>query len=267
MPAKGQAGRFRDAVLARAFEQAFRPGLKALNKAREELGLSPQRGAFDHVIHADRILVMTSPALDLARPESVPGNVRFVGPSLAAPTGWESPWALDDKRPLVLVSFSTTYMDQRDLVERVLRTLAGLPVRGLLTAGPAIDVSGLRPPDNVVIRDFVSHADVLPRAAAVVTHGGMGTVHAALAAGVPLICIPHGRDQNDVAARVVYRGAGVRVPPRAGPRRLARAITDVVSNSSYATAAGQLARALGPGDGAERAVDELEQLGARSAAR
>jgi UDP:flavonoid glycosyltransferase YjiC (YdhE family) len=260
MPAKGPAGRVRDAALAALFQLSFRPGLKAINQARAELGIPAQREPFDQLARADRILVMTSPEFDFAGPETVPANVRFVGPALPAPAAWQSPWPADDERPLVIVSFSTTYMDQRTLMERALLALADLPVKGLVTTGPAIDASGLRPPKNVVIRDFVAHADVLPHAAAVVTHGGMGTVHAALAAGVPLICIPHGRDQHDVTARVVYRGAGVRLPPRAGPQRLARAIRDVISNSSYAAAAAGLASALAPGDGGERAADELEQL-------
>ena len=43
----------------------------------------------------------------------------------------------------------------------------------------------------------------------VVTHGGHGTVMKALAAGVPLVILPHGRDQADTAARVTARSAGI----------------------------------------------------------
>jgi MGT family glycosyltransferase len=258
-PARGPLGRTRDRLLARVFDQAFRPGLKAINQARDDLGLMRQSGPFDHVTRADRIIVMTTPALDFAGPRTVPANVRFVGPALAARAGSTEPCETDD-RPLVLASFSTTYMNQLDLIKRVLRAFADLPVRGLLTTGPAVDVGVLEPPDNVVVRDFVPHAAVLPAAAAVVTHAGMGTVHAALAAGVPLVCVPQGRDQNDVAARVVYRGAGLRLSARAGPGRIGEAIREVVSTGSYRAAAARIGAEMGPGDGGERAAEELETL-------
>ena len=47
------------------------------------------------------------------------------------------------------------------------------------------------------------------RAAAVVTHGGHGTMIKALAAGVPVVAMPMGRDQNDNAARLEASGAPV----------------------------------------------------------
>ena len=59
------------------------------------------------------------------------------------------------------------------------------------------------------VERFVSHAAVLERAAAVVCHGGMGIVQKAIAAGVPIAAVPFGRDQPEVARRVVEAGAGV----------------------------------------------------------
>ena len=58
------------------------------------------------------------------------------------------------------------------------------------------------PPATIHVARFVPHQDVLPQAAAVITHAGLGTVHAALAHGLPLVCMPIGRDQPDIAARV-----------------------------------------------------------------
>ena len=59
---------------------------------------------------------------------------------------------------------------------------------------------------------------MLPHAALVVTHAGWQTINAALADGVPLVCVPDGRDQPDNAARVVLR---VRVCASARRPRLA----------------------------------------------
>lgn len=261
-PARGPLGRARDGVLRRLSERAYRPGLRPLNAARVEFGLSPLADPLEVLGRLDRALVLTAPEFDFAGSAALPPNVRHVGPVLAPArrTGWHSPWPAGHPDPLVLASFSTTYQNQRGLAARTLLALADLPVRGLLTTGPALDLAGLEVPPHVVVRDFVPHAAVLPEASAVVTHAGLGTVHAALAAGVPLVCLPHGRDQNDNAARVVHAGAGVRLGRGADPRRLRRAIATVLDDRGMRAAAGRLGSALRAQDGATRAADELESV-------
>lgn len=59
------------------------------------------------------------------------------------------------------------------------------------------------------VERHVPLADVLPRCAAVVTHGGSGTVVAALAAGVPCVVLPMGADQPWNADRVAALGTGL----------------------------------------------------------
>ena len=265
-PPRGAPGRARDAAIRRAFTALFRPGLKSLNAARGGLDLAPISGPFDQILGADLNLILTSPEFDFAGDVELPDNARFVGPVAdRRPAGdWESPWPSDDERPLVVAGFSTTFMDQRALAAAVVEALGGLEVRGLVTTGPAIDPAGLPRPANVEIRKFVPHAAVLPEAAAMITHAGMGTVHAGLAAGVPLVCVPDGRDQPDVAARVVERGAGVRLGRRPSAAKLRRAVTEVLGDASYRAAAERLAAAFAREDGAERAADELEALAGRA---
>ena len=105
---------------------------------------------------------------------------------------------------------------EEELLQRAADALGRLPVRGLVTTGPAVDPAAIRAPANVSVRRWVRHADVLPYCSAVLTHGGHGTVIKALAAGVPLVVAPLGRDQPDNAARVVHAGAGLWVSKKAG---------------------------------------------------
>ena len=111
---------------------------------------------------------------------------------------------------------------EEELLQRAADALGRLPVRGLVTTGPAIDPAVIRAPANVSVRRWVRHADVLPYCSAVLSHGGHGTVIKALAAGVPLVVAPLGRDQPDNAARVVRAGAGLRVSRKAKRRRPAQ---------------------------------------------
>jgi MGT family glycosyltransferase len=177
---------------------------------------------------------------------------------------WESPWPEENSDPLVLLSFSTSYMDQDALAQRALDAVAGLPVRALLTAGPALDASHLRIPANARTVAFVPHRTVLPHASLMVTHAGWQTVNAALADGVPLVCIPDGRDQPDNAARVVFVNAGVRVGKKSSPSKLRSVIAGALEDSSIKQGARAMAGALARSDGATVMADALERLPVRN---
>jgi UDP:flavonoid glycosyltransferase YjiC (YdhE family) len=131
-----------------------------------------------------------------------------------------------------------------------------------VTTGPAIDLTGVTIPENVEVRDFVPHAAVLPDASLTVSHAGLGTVHAALAAGVPLVCIPHGRDQEDNAARVVAAEAGIRLRKGVSAEKLAKEIEGALADPKLKEGAVRLAKDFGGRDGAAAAVAEIEALGA-----
>jgi UDP:flavonoid glycosyltransferase YjiC (YdhE family) len=101
---------------------------------------------------------------------------------------------------------------------------------------------------------------VLPEAAAVVTHAGLGTVHAALAHGLPLVCLPIGRDQPDNAARVEWHGAGLRLSPKSSPTVIRMAVERVLGDPGFAASARRLAAAFAEEVPAERAPNALEAV-------
>jgi UDP:flavonoid glycosyltransferase YjiC (YdhE family) len=121
--------------------------------------------------------------------------------------------------------------------------------------------------DNVVTVTVTSapHAAVLPHARALVTHGGHGTVIKALAHGVPVVCIPQGRDQADNAARVEVSGVGVRLKRTAGAPTIRRSVQQVLASPVYTAAARRMARTIGDEVGAQAARHELEALASPAA--
>jgi UDP:flavonoid glycosyltransferase YjiC (YdhE family) len=263
-PRPGRLAAARDRLIGGTGERVLARGLPVLNRARSELGLGPLDAWNAQLLGVQAIYVMTAPELDFSSRGALPGNVRYVGPAFEPyAREWTSPWPAENMDPLVVISFSTSYMDQRTLVQRVLDAVAGLPVRALLTAGPALDASELRLPANARTVAFVPHRTVLPHAALVVTHAGWQTVNAALADGVPLVCVPDGRDQPDNAARVVAAGAGVRVRKQASPQKLRKVIAAALADPSLRKGARAMAVALARGDGALTITEELERLGAR----
>ncbi len=151
-------------------------------------------------------------------------------------------------------------MNQRAAVQRVLDAMAPLQVRALLTTGPTLDPGSLRIPANTHATSFVAHRSIFPHASLVITHAGWQTVNAALADGVPILCIPGGRDQHDNALRVLAAGAGVRVGKHASPRRLARTITRALDDPALRDGAQRMARALARSDGAIAIAEALERI-------
>ncbi len=135
-------------------------------------------------------LCASLPALDpLAA--SAPPAFTYAGPiQEQLPTsGWRVPWTGDDPRPMVLVSFSAARVwDQTSRLQRTLYGLSERPVKTLVTASTA-DTMQLTIPANACIVPFIPHEEVLPQTAVMVTHAGHGTATAALAHGVPLVCL------------------------------------------------------------------------------
>jgi UDP:flavonoid glycosyltransferase YjiC (YdhE family) len=90
----------------------------------------------------------------------------------------------------------------------------------------------------------------------------MGTVTRALCCGVPLLCMPMGRDQLDVAARVVYAGAGLRLRAGARPPAIRRAVERVAGDPAFAAAARELGARMRADADADVATAELESMAA-----
>lgn len=258
-PLGGPAGQLRDAVGALIFRWLYeRPLIPRFNDLRRSLGLGTV-GSFDDLLaQTTRILVLTTPAFDFAL--SLPEKVEYVGPQLESPEwtpAWDSPWRPDDERPLVVVGLTTTYQAHGPLLNRIVSALGTLPVRALVTTG-RLRIDAV--PSNVHVAPYVPHVRALSQAAAVVTHGGLGTVHASLAQGVPMVCLPIGRDQPDNAARVEWRGVGLRLPTTSSAATIAGAVDRIVHDDARATAARRLAEAIRDGRPEQAGPDALERL-------
>jgi UDP:flavonoid glycosyltransferase YjiC (YdhE family) len=179
---------------------AWTTDLSRLAEAHRALGLAPPRDGID-AWEAPELVLVTAPRwLDVDA--GAPSHVVHAGPLDVHP-------GAAGARKRVLLTFSTTVMEgQAALVEHACAAVAGLDV--VLTLGPALDPVPI--PDGVEVLAAADHDALLPECAAVVGHGGLGTVLRALAHGVPQVLLPLGRDQAFNAGRV----AGGAHPRRAG---------------------------------------------------
>lgn len=258
-PARGALGRVRDRVGYRLTSLMWDPGLRGLNAARSAYGLDPLRHLWEQWDRASRVLMLTGSAFDDPPPNAA--NVRYVGPvledlaadgALALPPG-------DD--PLVVVGLSSSYMDQTDLLRRIARALSSLPVRAVITTGPAVDPAEIQAASHVVVVRSAAHGELFPNAALVVTHAGHGTLIKAIAAGVPTLCIPLGRDQPDNAARAARHGVASVLTARSDADAIASAVDRMLRDPSYRAAAEELGARIRAEIDSGALLEELECVG------
>ncbi|HEU4947587.1 MAG TPA: nucleotide disphospho-sugar-binding domain-containing protein [Kribbella sp.] len=227
-PRHDRVGRLRDRLAAPLTVGTLgRIIAKHVNPVRTELGLTPLRTLEQFYLAASLILAYTAEPFEYPRTDWPP-EVLLVGPGLWEPPADPPPWLNQFSRTPVLATCSLSFQNDSRLAEAVCAAFAGEPVDVVITTGD-VDVSGLQIPPNVRLERFVPHSPVLDRAACVICHAGMGITQKALAHGVPVVAVPFGRDQPEVARRVEVAGAGVRLPARAlTPDRLRSAVYQAI---------------------------------------
>jgi MGT family glycosyltransferase len=205
--------------------------------------------------------------LDYGR-RDLPPSVHYVGPctwdrpSGQAPDGWLE--GLPAGQPWVHVTEGTAHYQDPFVLRAAASGLAGLPLQAILTTGSQREPSGLGlgpAASNVHVRRWVSHSELLPRCAALVTTGGAGTVMAALQAGVPQLIVPTRWDKPDNARRVVEAGAGLRLAPgKCTPGRLRKGVERLLSEPEFGRNARRLSNLLAAAPGPTGAAKLIESL-------
>jgi len=109
-------------------------------------------------------------------------------------------------------------------------------------------------------QDYVPLRALLPQAAALIHHGGIGTTAEALRAGTPQLVVPLAHDQFDNGARVTALGVGASLPAgRLNERRLVRALDDLLAAPGLAARTRAVAARFPPGGGIDKVCDALSR--------
>lgn len=236
--------------------------LPMLNEARASLHLTPYGNVLELFDRPARLLIAMSAAFDFPA-DFLPTNVRYIGPLLDS-SDWSKPWVLpwshESDRPRALVSFSTTNQNQADALQRTINAVGRIEMDAVATLGPALEGVNLHAPANVSLLPSAPHGAVMKEVSLVVTHGGHGTVSRALLHGVPLLVMPFGRDQGDIAARVEARGVGLSLPPTAAETEIAAAIERLVKEPQFRVAARRIGEIIAVEVCRASLVGELEEI-------
>jgi len=242
----------------------FGRGQPALDRARRELGLEPTAHPWDEYDRADRVLLLTSRHFEYPYP--LPPNTVFAGPVLDDPV-WavpQGPASEGDSAPLVLVSLGSSFQNQLDQYRRIVEAFRGMAVEGIVTLGGVFEPAELDPAKNVTVLASAPHGPLLERASAMISHSGHGSVMKALAAGVPILCMPISREQPENAAHVDWLGAGVCLEAGASSDEIREALRRLLSEDRYRLKAREISAKMQAEIDEDVAIRELERMaGAR----
>jgi rhamnosyltransferase subunit B len=161
--------------------------------------------------------------------------------------------------PIIFTPGSAGSTMQRFFKESVKATRE-LGLRAMLVTNYPDQVPKHLPP-NVKVFGYLPFSQVLPRAALLVYHGGVGTLAQGIKAGVPHLVVPHGYDQFDSGWRIEQLKLGRSIPQsRYRARRVAGAIEDILGDSSGALRRGEFAARIDAVDAIARACALIEGL-------
>ena len=228
-PGDGLRGRTRDALMRAFTARSIRSGQRQRSRARLEIGL-PTRDP-----GPTRRLIATLPALEVPRPDW-PAEAVVVGPLHFEPTGTVLPVPPGDG-PLVVVAPSTAATGAAGLAELALRHLipgTTLPTGARLVVSRLVGADVVVPPWATV--GLGRQDDLLRGADVVVCGGGHGMLSKTLLAGVPMVVVPGGGDQWELANRVVRQGCARLVRPLTADSLVA-AVGAVLGDPGYRDAA------------------------------
>jgi MGT family glycosyltransferase len=186
---------------------------------------------------------------------------RLVGPLMHAPPAASGdPRAPAGDGPLVYMALGTVHNWREDVFRAGIEAVAGSGARLLVATGGRLPPSIFEPlPAGVAVVDRVDSRAVLAAADVHITHGGANSVHEALAAEVPMVCLPQGDDHYLWSDRVRALGAGeVLLEPDPGAIRAS--VEAMLGDTPARRAARDVAERLRdfPGEAeVARALDEL----------
>ncbi len=134
--------------------------------------------------------------------------------------------------------------------------------RAVLLTGPLDKAELPQPvPESILIASYLPYSEIMPRVAAIVHQGGIGTVAQVLRSGRPSLVVPWAHDQPDNAARLARLGVARTMPRgryRAG--RVARELSRLLGDDAYRAHASELGKKIAAEDGLADAVGALERI-------
>ncbi|MBF0707670.1 MULTISPECIES: macrolide family glycosyltransferase [Bacillaceae] len=160
----------------------------------------------------------------------------FIGPSFPErKDATDFPIDQLENEQVLFISMGTVLDHVESFFNMCIDAFTDFPGKVVISAGSSADFTKLKEaPDHFIIRKYVPQLDVLQHTNVFLTHGGMNSTNEAIYFEVPMVVLPHDKDQPLVAARLAELQAGYPIfPPNVTIESLQHAVNQVVHNVNY----------------------------------
>jgi UDP:flavonoid glycosyltransferase YjiC (YdhE family) len=162
--------------------------------------------------------------------------------------------------PIVFTLGSSAVWVARDFFRESIEAARSIGRRAVLLIGDERNLPRSLP-QGVIAVDYVPYQSLLPRACAVVHHGGVGTTSQALLAGVPTLIVPFAFDQSDNAEHAFRIGTSRTLYRKSyQATRVANELEELLRHPYYSHRALEVSQKLKREDGPALAADLIEQV-------
>ena len=238
---------------------------KAVAKFRDELGLKDTGNPMFAGQHSPSLVlalfseVFGKPQPDWPPQTEITGFCFYHGQHEAQIPDELSRFLDDGAPPIVFTLGSSAVWVARDFFQQSIEAAKRLGRRAVLLIG---DERNTPPalPDGFIAVDYLPYQAIMPRACAVVHHGGVGTTSHGLLAGVPTLIVPFAFDQSDNAEHARKIGTSRTLYRRNYLAPRVASELDALLQPDYARRALEVSRQLQREDGPGRAADLVEQV-------
>jgi rhamnosyltransferase subunit B len=234
-----------------------------LNAFRQELGLSPVSRVFRQWVHSPRRVIGLFPDWFAPPQPDWPPDLRLTGfPQYDEADQQQLSLSLLEfldrgSAPIVFTPGSAN-QNAAAFFRGAVDAAARLNRRALLLTRFTEHLPAL--PPTVHHESYAPLSRLLPRSAALVHHGGIGTLAQALAAGVPQLTMPMGFDQPDNTTRLLRLGVARWVAPSEfSGERVAPLLNTLLTDPAVASSCAKYAALLRDGSALARTCELLEQ--------
>jgi len=244
--------------------------LPKLNGFRTRLGLQPVENVFDDYLHSTQLVIGLFPGWFAAPQPDWPPHMHLTGFVLYDGGGEHEAAAAAEEfldagpPPVVFTPGSATVGQGKFFLESTEACrIAGLRAM-LVTNFPGQLPTDL--PPFVQSFSYLPFSRILPRCAALVYHGGIGTLAQAIKAGIPHLVVPNAHDQPDNALRIERLGLGRSLyPERYKAATVARMLNEIMGSSQVLQRCRQYAQEIDTETTLQQTSKLIEQLGRHGA--
>jgi MGT family glycosyltransferase len=249
-------------VPPKMLEPGFHPQLDSIYKQIEAFAVQTgyQTEIMDVFFQKENLNIVFTSRLFQADSDSFDDSYKFVGPSIDDRGETGSGFKIEPGgKPLVYISMGTINNGCAEFYQKCMEAFREEDVTVVMSIGGKVDIPSLGEiPANFTVRSYVPQLEVLKKASAFISHGGLNSVSEALYFGVPVVAIPQANDQPMVARRLVALGAGLELKmDEVTPEVLQSAVRKLLADPAYASASRMVGESFVQAGGFVAAADAI----------